>query len=298
MAGDWTKVENVTPDKPEIAILARKLGVSLGDAFLSWFKLYRWAGGITTGGNVPFLSGSDADALSGAIPGTCDVMASEEVGWVKANSEGRPGITFVKWELHNSKAAKARALDAARKRGDRGEVPPVFREMSGCEPENGRTRQEESKRRDKLLKSNREAISSSAQPAPCDGLRSRLPKDLSSDAETLGPDLSQVDWDLAVSMAEAVARKIPPRSPEDRRNWIRFGVLAQSVFSENWLMDGVEAVMRAQVTKRTKQAHLYGVLKAKAGEILGVGGDTFAGIVKRIKVPDDVWKLGVLEIRE
>ena len=33
MAGDWMKVEKATPDKPEVAILARKLGVSLGDAF-------------------------------------------------------------------------------------------------------------------------------------------------------------------------------------------------------------------------------------------------------------------------
>jgi hypothetical protein len=43
LAGDWIKVEKLTPDKPEIAILARKLGVSIGDAFLEWFRIYAWA---------------------------------------------------------------------------------------------------------------------------------------------------------------------------------------------------------------------------------------------------------------
>jgi hypothetical protein len=45
--GDWLKVGKDTPKKPEIAILANRLGVSRGDAFQSWFFLYAWADGIS-----------------------------------------------------------------------------------------------------------------------------------------------------------------------------------------------------------------------------------------------------------
>lgn len=114
---DWLKVQKSTPDKPEIAILARKLGVSIGEAFLSWFRVYCWADGISHDGCVPFLSLCDGDTLSHAIPGTCDALASEEIGWLEDMAEG--GIRFVHWDRHNGKSAKQRALDAEKKRQQR-----------------------------------------------------------------------------------------------------------------------------------------------------------------------------------
>src|SRR6188768_281851 len=102
--GDWIKVEKVTPSKPEIAILARKLGVSLGEAFAQWFKLYAWADAATGPGLVPNVSLSDLDKLSGVMPRTSEHLASKEIGWLRCNHEG---VHFEKWDRHNGKSAKA-----------------------------------------------------------------------------------------------------------------------------------------------------------------------------------------------
>jgi hypothetical protein len=281
MAEAWMKVEEATPDKPEIAILARRLGVSLGDAFLSWFKLYRWAGRVTADGFVRVLSGSDADQLSGALPGTADALGSAAVGWLELRSDG---LRFINWDKHNSKSAKARALDASSKRKKREDVPV----MSGCEPDKTRDRQEEDKRENQLLISNRKAIGSSPAAPPGQLRRVNFKR------EGFEADLSEVDWDRVIVQAEIVGRKIRPLSENDRRNWMRFAVLAQTAFSEAWLMDAVDAVLSASQTKSTKQAHLYGVLRAKAEE--EHGSNTFADYLACIEIPTHVWKASVLEI--
>ena len=116
MAGDWIKVEKITPDKPEIAILARELGISQADAFLSWFRAYSWADGITADGFVPNLSLADGDSLSRCCPGTFRTLASPILKWVE---ETPGGLIFSKWNRHNGKSAKNRALEADKKRRQR-----------------------------------------------------------------------------------------------------------------------------------------------------------------------------------
>lgn len=277
VAENWMKVEESTPDKPEIAILARKLGVSLGDAFLQWFRLYRWAGRITADGFVRSVSGSDADALAGAMPGTCEALGCAAVGWIELRPDG---LQFTKWDRHNSKSAKARGLDAIYKRSKRDDV----RQLSGCEPDKTRDRQEGDKR-ENLLKS----------PIGQLGPVGRLPKKFSR--KGFKADLSSVDWSEVMVKAEAVGKRIRPMTETDRRNWFKFAVLAQTTFCEAWLMDGVDAVLHAKETKRTKQAHLYAVLRSKAEEAGVVNGEfTFSAMLGSIEVPKDVWKSGVLEI--
>jgi hypothetical protein len=110
-------------------------------------------------------------------------------------------------------------------------------------------------------------------------------------------DLAAVDWDRVVAMAEAVAKKIPPRSPDDRRFWLKFAVMAEMTYSENWLMDSVEGVLRAKESRNGRQAHFMGVAKAKALE-LGTDEDAWDAYLDRIEIPKAIWKSSVLEIRK
>lgn len=109
-------------------------------------------------------------------------------------------------------------------------------------------------------------------------------------------DLAGLDWGHVTAMAEAVGRKVPAITKKDRRAWLRFAVLAEKGFSESWLMDAVDAVVNAKVTRRTKQAHFVGVLRSKAKEC-GIDKATFVAMLRSIEIPDDVWESGVLEIR-
>lgn len=296
MAGDWIKVEEATPDKPEIAILARKLGVSQGDAFLEWFRVYRWAGRSTVHGLVPLLSLSDADMLSGARPGTCAALASADIDWLRCDATG---IVFVKWDRHNGKSAKDRALEQEKKRRQRSNGGAESPELSRpCPVESGtktgtraRGEQEEESL---LLKSNGK---SNGKPQGADRLPP-LPIDASGrDTGDREPfDLSDLDWEHVLAMAETVARKIPPRSTANRRQWLKFGVMAEQSFGEAWLMDAVEAVLRAKETRETRQAHLMGVLKAKALDDHQCDRDTFVSMLRRIEIPADIWKSNALEV--
>lgn len=152
MAGDWLKVEENTPHKPEITILARLLGIDQGNAFLAWFNLYVWLGRNTSDGNVRTLSGHEIDTAAQTVLGTTDTLAMPEIGWLVKTGDG---YAVREWDRHNSKNAKARAGEALRKRLQRNDGTPVTKEMSGhcpdkCPGESGtsvRTREE--KRREK-----------------------------------------------------------------------------------------------------------------------------------------------------
>jgi hypothetical protein len=118
-----------------------------------------------------------------------------------------------------------------------------------------------------------------------------LPKDAGGEKRK-AIDLSGIDWSLVEARAESAGRKVPPVSDEDRRNWLRFAVMTQLSFSEDWLTDSIQAVLCAKESRKTKQAHLYGVLKSKAVE-LGLG-ELFSSMLRDIEIPKDVWKSGVL----
>ena len=75
MAGDWLKVGKDTPDKPEMAILARLLGLSLGDTFLVFFRAFAWADAITSNGRVPFLSLDEAAELARCRPDFVPILS-------------------------------------------------------------------------------------------------------------------------------------------------------------------------------------------------------------------------------
>lgn len=113
MAGDWIKVEKLTPDKPELMAVARECGCSPGDAFAAWFRLWAYFDSATEDGTVRFMSASDADRL-GTLSGLGSAM--ERTGWLRFDAEG---CHVARWSRHNGQSAKRRAVDAERKRQQR-----------------------------------------------------------------------------------------------------------------------------------------------------------------------------------
>lgn len=102
----WIKVQKHTPDKPELRHVSRACGVSLGDAFLAWFRVYAYFDESTEDGSLAFFTAADADDI-GKLPGLGHALAS--VGWLLFDDRG---CTVVHWDRHNGNGAKARALHA------------------------------------------------------------------------------------------------------------------------------------------------------------------------------------------
>jgi hypothetical protein len=116
MSRGWIKFETVTPDKPEIAILGRKLQISVAEALVAFIRILCWMDSMSADGIVPVLSPDDVDTLARAHPGTCTALASHEIGWIVI-SEG--GLRFVNWDRHNGSNAKQRLYERERKRRQR-----------------------------------------------------------------------------------------------------------------------------------------------------------------------------------
>lgn len=132
MAGDWIKVEKLTPDKPELMAVARECGCSPGDAFAAWFRLWAYFDSATEDGTVRFMSASDADRL-GTLSGLGAAM--ERTGWLTFDADG---CHVSRWSRHNGQSAKRRAVDAERKRQQRKAGIEALREAAE-RPQNVRT---------------------------------------------------------------------------------------------------------------------------------------------------------------
>ncbi len=107
--------------------------------------------------------------------------------------------------------------------------------------------------------------------------------------------LANVDWIQVAQIAEVIGKRIPPRSQNDRRAWLRYAVMCEELFTEDWLMSSLDEVLHSQEHRRSRQAHLVAILKSKASQ-LGFSSGTFDGIARRIEIPAHVWKSQVLEL--
>jgi hypothetical protein len=122
MAGDWIKMEKDTPDKPEVLALATLLGISVGDAFLACFRVWRWADSQTSDGYVRRVTVERLDELSG-IQGFGQALS--EVGWLHVRNGA---LQLPNFGRHMGQSAKNRALTAdrmARSRCDKSDAHGV-----------------------------------------------------------------------------------------------------------------------------------------------------------------------------
>jgi hypothetical protein len=108
MAGDWIKIEHVTPDKPEVWQIAETLGIDADAVVGKLVRIWVWADQQTTDGNARSVTKALLDRISGV---TGFAAAMVEAGWLQ-QAEG--GVQFVNFERHNGETAKQRALTAKR----------------------------------------------------------------------------------------------------------------------------------------------------------------------------------------
>jgi hypothetical protein len=109
MAGDWIKLETVTPDKPEMFALAEYLNCSHGEAFLACVRVWIWADQQSRDGHALGVTKTAINRVAG-VTGFAEAL--QEVGWL----QDRGGVISVpNFDRHNGKTAKERALATKRK---------------------------------------------------------------------------------------------------------------------------------------------------------------------------------------
>ena len=145
MAGDWLKVEKVTPKKPEILEMASILELSPDEVFGKLFRIWAWADDHTEDGNA---FGVTPALLDSEMCVTGFARAMQEVGWLeyleKSDSAPRGGVVFVNFERHNGQTGKRRALTAIRVAKSRASTTKDSNGRSVTEslPEQSRAREE------------------------------------------------------------------------------------------------------------------------------------------------------------
>lgn len=131
MAGDWIKVECITPDKPEVLAIAGLLGIDPDAVLGKLVRLWVWANQVSRDGCAVSATDATIDMLV-RLPGFAEAM--RKTGWL----HGENGhVSFPNFARHNGNSAKKRALAANRMRCARSATtaqPEKRREEKSKEP--------------------------------------------------------------------------------------------------------------------------------------------------------------------
>lgn len=122
-------------------------------------------------------------------------------------------------------------------------------------------------------------------------------KNSASERQETGPpiDLSAVDWGEAESVAAKIGKLVPIRQKprervNDRRQWLRYAVLAQTAFPPAWLMDAADKAARSPAPKQSRRGIFVACLKSTSD----MTPRDFNELTRRIEIPDGVWASPVL----
>ena len=237
MAGDWIKWQKGLTRKPEVIQIAARLGLSRHAAAGLLMEVWEWADD-----NVEIdetLSGSEADTRPGSVrlgdsptllfdatfgvSGLADAMTA--VGWMIVRSGS---LAFPNFARHNGKSAKARALDASRKRMERQGCPPPVPILSGSEPDTNRTR-EEKRREEEIQPPNPPPSGGGAQPP-----KPPKAKPKSEDHPLFARFWSEYPRRVARKEASKVFSRI---NPDEAMFAAMLAALARQKNSDSWLRD-------------------------------------------------------------
>lgn len=119
MAGDWIKVELVTPDKPEIHQMAEHLNVAPEHVLGAMIRVWVWADQQSIDGNAIHVTEKVVDRISN-LPNLAGAM--REVGWLSGESDA---LTLPNFGKNNGQTAKRRAETQARVAKHRSGNAPV-----------------------------------------------------------------------------------------------------------------------------------------------------------------------------
>lgn len=109
MAGDWIKVEENMPDKPEVAEMAELLDLDMDSVTGKLIRVWVWATRNCNGDGVTSVTAKKLLDRSTDCKGFADAMI--KVGWLGEN-DGE--LFFPHFDRHNGKTAKSRALASKR----------------------------------------------------------------------------------------------------------------------------------------------------------------------------------------
>lgn len=105
MAGEWIKVESITPDKPEVVRLARLLNIDRDLVLGKLVRLWAWFDRNSVDGIVDGVVSTDVDDIV-RLPGF--MAALRVVGWGDFD-DTKERVWLPKFEEHNGETAKKRA---------------------------------------------------------------------------------------------------------------------------------------------------------------------------------------------
>lgn len=108
MAGEWIKMRLDLATDPAVISMALLLGIEEDAVVGKLHRLWSWASCQTTDGNAHGVTDSWVDRYLG-VSGFASAMV--RAGWLIVTESG---ISFPKWDAHNSQSAKRRLLAAKR----------------------------------------------------------------------------------------------------------------------------------------------------------------------------------------
>jgi len=223
MAGDWIKVEHETPDKPEVVAIAAALDIDQDAVFGKLMRLWMWADQNTVDGYAPRVTKTFVDRYCHA-PGMA--VAMEEAGWLLV-SDG--GLTIPKFDRHNGKSAKHRAL---------------------------------TKNRMKTLRTNGYGPSVTNASPDEEEEREVFVDVKTKDAGVVA--LKDFDWESIRDDCRKASQSIPCKLKQDASIVVKAVVLSRTRFSQAWLWDSVEATRLKDTPNKPR--YFTGVLRAKCKE--------------------------------
>lgn len=330
MVDDWIKWCKGLTRKAEVGSLARRLRMSRREMAGCLMELWEWCDENLGEDN---FSGQDAtvlihdpkayfDELLG-IPGFSDAISGPDVAWMEF--PGGDVAKFLRVGLHNGKTAKERAVEQRRKQKQRreqrsasdlsGSCPGFVPKKAGQSWDKSGTREGEGEGEAFPFPSQENGISKVERERKENGERERAweknpvsenasrsirpadqsTKEISCD-EGSRPEPLEIDWSVVWHRAEAIEKRVKPKTENDRRNFLRYAVLSLTTFSEHWLLNAAEAAALSGQTKKSRQAHFVGVLKSKAAETNGISSKDFNAMARKIEIPDEIWKSDVLAV--
>lgn len=236
MAGDWIKVEQTLPDKPEVLAIAAILDLDPDAVVGKLVRVWIWADQHTTDGNARGVTRSFIDRCA-AIPGFADAMVS--VGWLLF---GDGCLMIPNFDHHNGETAKARALTGRRVASHRA-------------ARNGRS-------------------VTPALPKPLPEGEGEVEGDPPSPDPTSTGGLAgaAVDFDLVFGshpVCASLKRKLPPKSDQDRRLFAKIAVLVdRGLLISAWVNEACDSTVQSRREKPI--GYFHGCLRTRCQEQKGV----------------------------